>query len=234
MASNTTYLITGANRGSAPITPILTSILGNHVLASALPLPPLSTQLISSNIGIGFGLTRSLLLRPNTTVVATIRSAETSTEGLKGLAVGQGSKLLIVPFTLSLSSLATATASLLAVIAENRIKKIDNLILTAGTGSSFRPILSTTMAEMQEHFEANTLLPIHLFQTLFPLLSPTAKVILISSSLGSIAGMEGAAPSLAYGVSKAGANYFVRKVHFESEGIVAVAVHPGYVPPLFL
>lgn len=34
-------------------------------------------------------------------------------------------------------------------------------------------------------------------------------------------------PSLAYGVSKAAANYFVRKVHFEEKGIVAMAVHPG-------
>jgi norsolorinic acid ketoreductase len=42
--------------------------------------------------------------------------------------------------------------------------------------------------------------------------------------------MEGPAPTLAYGISKAGANYFVRKVHFEHAGIVAVAVHPGFVP----
>jgi norsolorinic acid ketoreductase len=41
--------------------------------------------------------------------------------------------------------------------------------------------------------------------------------------------MEGKAPTLAYGVSKAGANYFVRKVHFEHDGIVALAVHPGWV-----
>lgn len=39
--------------------------------------------------------------------------------------------------------------------------------------------------------------------------------------------MEGGAPTLAYGVSKAGANYFVRKVHFEHEEITALAVHPG-------
>jgi norsolorinic acid ketoreductase len=43
--------------------------------------------------------------------------------------------------------------------------------------------------------------------------------------------MEGAVPSLAYGISKAGANYLVRKVHFEceKEGLVALAIHPGYV-----
>jgi norsolorinic acid ketoreductase len=70
-------------------------------------------------------------------------------------------------------------------------------------------------------------MPIHLFQTLHPLLGNPSKVILVSSSLGSIADMEGAAPTLAYGISKAGANYFIRKVHFEHPSIVAVAIHPG-------
>lgn len=43
--------------------------------------------------------------------------------------------------------------------------------------------------------------------------------------------MEGAVPTLAYGISKAGANYLVRKVHFECEreGLVSLAIHPGYV-----
>lgn len=61
-----------------------------------------------------------------------------------------------------------------------------------------------------------------------------AKFILISSSLGSIGAMESAVPSLAYGFSKAAADYFVRKVHFEEQDITTLAVHPGYVVfPLF-
>ncbi len=55
------------------------------------------------------------------------------------------------------------------------------------------------------------------------------KFIFISSSLGSIAAMEDAAPTLAYGVSKAAANYFVRKIHYEEKRIIALAIHPGYV-----
>lgn len=60
------------------------------------------------------------------------------------------------------------------------------------------------------------------------------KIIYISSALGSIAGMESSVPSLAYGVSKAGGDYFVRKVHFEEEGVVSLALHPGYVFSLLL
>jgi norsolorinic acid ketoreductase len=50
----------------------------------------------------------------------------------------------------------------------------------------------------------------------------------VSSVLGSIGALGGeAGPALAYGVSKAAANFFVRKVHFEHEDVVALAIHPG-------
>ncbi|KAE9371316.1 NAD(P)-binding protein [Stipitochalara longipes BDJ] len=189
-----------------------------------------TTYLITgANRGIGLGLAASLLQRPNTTVIATIRSLTTSTTDLTSLPVAEKSHLLIVPFTLSLSTTSASSETLLSTLAENKITKINTLILNAGLGSSFLPVLQTPLASVVEHFESNTILPITLFQTLYPLLSTPSKVILISSSLGSIRDMEGAAPTLAYGVSKAGANYFVRKVHFEHAAVVALAVHPGWV-----
>lgn len=122
------------------------------------------------------------------------------------------------------------------------IKHINTIIANAGTGTSFHVSNTTPLSSLMENFEINTLGPIMLYQTLYPLLTAKAKgegvagegkFILISSSLGSIAAMEGAVPSLAYGISKAAANYFVRKMHFEERGVVAVAVHPGYVLIIF-
>lgn len=51
----------------------------------------------------------------------------------------------------------------------------------------------------------------------------------MSSVLGSIGELRHAGPSLAYGMSKAAANFLVRKVHFECDGVTAVAIHPGWV-----
>lgn len=67
-----------------------------------------------------------------------------------------------------------------------------------------------------------------MFQAAWPLLEKAKepKFVYVSSGLGSIAAME-KVPCLAYGVSKAAANFFVRKVHFECPDMVAVAVHPG-------
>lgn len=105
------------------------------------------------------------------------------------------------------------------------------MIANLGIGEDFKSALDTTPESILKHIETNTLAPISLFQSLFPLLSKSQepRFILISSSLGSIGDMEGATPTLAYGISKAGANYFVRKVHFEHENIVSLAIHPGWV-----
>lgn len=116
--------------------------------------------------------------------------------------------------------------------AEHGIACIDTVIASAGLGASFQSSLATPLAAVVDHFHTNTLGPLALFHALYPLLDAreggeAAKFVLVSSSLGSIGDMEGRTPSLAYGVSKAGANYFVRKVHFECPGITAFAIHPG-------
>ncbi|KAF7869912.1 hypothetical protein EAF04_004696 [Stromatinia cepivora] len=134
------------------------------------------------------------------------------------------------------------------------VSRIDVLILNAGTATSFETVKEARMQELMEHFEINTISPIQTYQTLRSLLLvpfPASvegenevekiegeaegrvkekKIIYMSSSLGSIGAISNAIPSLAYGMSKASANYFVRKCHFEEgEWVVALALHPGWV-----
>jgi norsolorinic acid ketoreductase len=118
---------------------------------------------------------------------------------------------------------------MVTALSQEGITHIDTIIANAGAGETFQSTISTPLSELRQSFEVNTLGPIKLFQAACPLLKRSAnpKFIFISSSLGSIGAMEGNVPSLAYGVSKAAANYFVRKVHFEHEEVTAVAVHPG-------
>jgi norsolorinic acid ketoreductase len=174
-------------------------------------------------------LTESLLRRPNTTVIATTRSSSVDASALQGLPTAANTKLVIT--TLS-SNADTGAAAVIDEISKQGISHIDTVVANAGLGDAFHPVLATPVDEIRLNFEVNTLGPIKLFQAAFPLLEKATnpKFILISSVLGSIGGTEGElarAPTLAYGVSKAGANYFVRKVHCEHENVVAVAVHPG-------
>jgi norsolorinic acid ketoreductase len=165
-------------------------------------------------------------LRPNTTVIATVRSSNTSTTELALLPCATNSKLIIT--TLSSAS-DTDAAAMVNTLSQQGITHIDNIIANAGAGETFESTISTPLSELRQSFEINALGPIKLFQAAYPLFQKSAnpKFIFISSSLGSIGAMEGNVPSLAYGVSKAAANYFVRKIHFEHEEVTAVAVHPG-------
>lgn len=213
------------------------------------------------NTGIGLHLTRTLLLRENTTVVATKRSSATSSPNLDGLQRARGSRLIIIPLAYSrdeggdgIQAKRDTVYDLVERLRGVGVERIDILILNAGAATSFESVRETRTSELLEMFEVNTVWPVQIWQVVRPLLvglsteigeksgpagarkgnnipQITKKIIYISSALGSITGIDDATPSLAYGISKAGANYFVRKVHFEegNEGtrVVCLALHPG-------
>lgn len=111
------------------------------------------------------------------------------------------------------------------------------MISCAGGGWEFESVKATGLESLMGHFALNCAGTLVLFHATRDLLLTEVgrdgegggerKFILISSSLGAIGEMEGAIPSLAYGVGKAGANYLLRKLAFEEKGMVAVAIHPG-------
>lgn len=200
--------------------------------------PPSFHPLTQPHPGIGLGLTASLLLRPNHTIIATIRNSSTPTVELLALPKAEGSDLVIVYFDIptDIKELEKQGAGLKNQL-QGKVGWIDTVISCAGLGRDFESVKDTGLASLGEHFWANCGGSLVLFQATRDLLLVEKsgdgkevgerKFILISSSLGSIGDMEGAIPSLAYGVSKAGANYFLRKVAFEEGGLVALAVHPG-------
>jgi norsolorinic acid ketoreductase len=210
MLSKIVYLVTGANRGLPLFNPFF-----RHITCLASDLLP----------GIGLGLVASLLLRPNTVVVATVRSDTTPTDELRGHSLAEGSQLVV----LTLSSVSDkSAASLVANLPAFGITHIDTVIANAGSGVSFQPTLATSLLSLRNDFEVNTLGPVKLFQATYPLLkeSPKPKFVLISSALGSIGYMD-ESPNLSYGVSKVAANFLIKKVHLEHNDIASLAVHPG-------
>ncbi|EHL01550.1 putative Aflatoxin biosynthesis ketoreductase nor-1 [Glarea lozoyensis 74030] len=205
-------------------------------------MPPNTTYLVTgANRGIGHALAAALLLRPHTTVIGTLRPSA-SASSLQALSTAEGSTLIITPLEISASSasaIESATQSLHDHLLTQGVSSIDVLIASAGLGTAFHATKDTALEDVTAHFHINTLGPLSLYQSLRPLLlaSTQKKFIVISSSLGSIQDMEDAAPTLAYGVSKAGVNYVVRKVHFEEDEVVGLAVHPGIgyeTPPMGL
>jgi norsolorinic acid ketoreductase len=176
-------------------------------------------------VGIGLGLVSSLLLRSNTTVIATVRLDTTPTNDLQALPAAEGSQLVI----LILSSTSDISAiALVASLPAHGVTHIDTIIANAGSGETFKPVLATSLSSLRDDFEVNTLGPVKLFQATYPLLkeSSNPKFVVISSALGSIGYMH-PSPNLSYGVSKVAVNFLVKKIHIEHENIASLAVHPG-------
>jgi len=105
---------------------------------------------------------------------------------------------------------------------------VDVVIANAGVATHFGTVATTPLAEVRSHFAINAVGPVVLFQAVLPLLqaAPRPKFVVVSSNGGSIGGMRGE-PIGAYGASKAMVNYFVRKIHFENEWLIAFPLHPG-------
>lgn len=165
-------------------------------------------------------------------MVATVRNETTDVASLKALPKGDGSNLIITYLSISTTStseIENAHKALAESLKAHGIEKIDVLIANAGVGSSFKSTLETPLSSVLTDFYANTLGPISLYQTLLPFLkgSTDPKFIIIGSILGSIGAMAPGAPSLGYGVSKAGVHYAAKKIHNEEDKIVVLTVHPG-------
>ncbi len=111
---------------------------------------------------------------------------------------------------------------------------LDLLINNAGiaTPPNEQRIEDISEADIRAVFEVNTLGPLRVAQELFPLLraSTNAKVVMISSNAGSIAG-QGGGRGVPYCVSKAGLNMLTKLLSFHcaADGAAIVAIHPGWV-----
>ena len=110
--------------------------------------------------GIGLELTKILLQRPRTTVIATARSKVTDLDDLNGVKpfMHGTSGLLIVQLEVS-SDCDLAEVNALNCLQKNYplLTHIDVVIANAGTGKEFNTVLTTPMSSMREDFEVNTL-----------------------------------------------------------------------------
>jgi len=189
------------------------------------------TYLITgANRGIGKGLLEAFVARPNTTVIAAVRNTASSTEALKAVPVGTGSKIIIVKIDSTVDSDPAAAVEELKT--KHNITHIDILLSNAGLMDIVAPVLDTPPDQVRKHLEVNTIAPLILLQAFKALLdaSSAPKFLVITSSIGSIGDMENIpVPFFAYGLSKAAANYFVRKVAFENPTLVSAAFNPGWV-----
>ncbi|PGH33415.1 hypothetical protein GX50_03804 [[Emmonsia] crescens] len=194
-----------------------------------------------TNRGIGLGLVKTYLARPNTTVIGFVRNSAGASMLRDATCTatatrGTNSILYTIEIDFSdptISNLPEKIRELVLIGTEN-ISHINTLILSAATQTPMVPTLSITAADLLKSLEVNTVAPLMTFQALWPLLHAAEgpkKLIMLSSSLASIGAQEPLAGS-AYAMSKVAMNWATKSLHEQidaCEGLVSVAIHPGWV-----
>ncbi|KAH8668394.1 hypothetical protein BX600DRAFT_434934 [Xylariales sp. PMI_506] len=204
-----------------------------------------------ANSGLGLGLVKSLLARPSTTVIGTVRNAAAAASLEKEFAAaasalsvsGSSSALHIVQLDFTTAPEPHQVRDAVVAAAGPSLDHVDVLICNAGLCPPLVSAAATGAADMRTAFETNAIAPLMVFQGLWPLLQKRSssssssssstsapKLIMVSSSVGSI-GQQEPLPGGAYGASKAALNWVTRSLHLqhEADGLVAVALHPGWV-----
>ncbi len=213
MSSTTTILITGANRGQK----------ANH----RFPVPPSTTATNVVVLGIGHALLATYLARPRTTVIAGVRDPNHATSReLLSLPKGSSSRLIVVK--IDSASETDAAAAVRQLQSTHNITNLELVIANAGIAQRHSTVADTKPAEFLEHVAVNVGGPVLLFQAVLPLLHKGSKFVTMSSSAGSIGGIElRPVPNAPYGASKAALNYITRKAHFEHEDLIIFPIDPG-------
>ena len=190
-----------------------------------------------ANRGLGLGLTKSLLSRPSTTVIGTVRNDEAAASlkaDTDSITSANGTTLHIVKLDFSTAIPTEKILEAFPAAVGSGLSHIDVLINNAAVGPPFVPSVELRAEDLRAAFETNTIAPLLVFQALWPLLrrSPTGrpKLVMMSSSVGCVTEME-PLPGGAYGPSKAALNYLTKSLHtqHEADGLVALALHPGWV-----
>jgi NAD(P)-dependent dehydrogenase (short-subunit alcohol dehydrogenase family) len=168
--------------------------------------------------GLGLALASRFAARPGAHVYAVAREPDASAE-LKALVAERGGSVSVVRADVADADAGQTIAAALGSAS------VDLLINNAGVGGT--EFGKTTQDDLIELFKINTFGPLLVTQALRPKLAANAKVVNITSVLGSIA--QAGSGYFTYGMSKAALNMLSKKLAAELDGVAVLSLHPGWV-----
>jgi norsolorinic acid ketoreductase len=185
--------------------------------------------------GLGRGVVEAFLLRPNHTVIATVRNLASATaKSLEILPKAEGTSLIVVKIDSETEDDAQAAINTLQQ--DHGITHLDIVIANAGISPYFSRVEEIDTKVMREMMDVNAFGTLVLLKAVYPLLKSTAdggigkpRFVAISTIAATLGGLEHNTPFLlgAYGASKIVVNYVVRRAQFESPWLNAFVLDPG-------
>ncbi|KAK4441893.1 hypothetical protein QBC34DRAFT_314246 [Podospora aff. communis PSN243] len=181
--------------------------------------------------GLGLQNVRHLSTNPSNTIFALVRSLTGDISALQSVQSTSAAKIHILDCdTASESSISALPAQIKSLAPDTVIDVLINnaaILHTAEQNS-----LTLTTEVLMSHMTTNVMGPALLTSTLLPLLSPTAKIVNITSGLASLGLLSDGtidAVATAYSISKAALNMLtVHQAKQLPEGMVVVCLDPGH------
>lgn len=181
-------------------------------------------------LGIGNGFVKKYLARPYTTVIGTVCDpSATASKALHDLPKAEGSRIIVVKIKIT-----SETDALEAIkrLSTHNIDHVDIVVANAGIFSlpTFQKVSEMKTSDLLHHCDVNVAGTIRLFQAVLPLLEKATapKFVAVSSVVATITEMECVPFTISsYVALKAALSFLVGRIHFENEGLIAFAVHPG-------
>ena len=180
-----------------------------------------------ANRGLGLEFVRQLLARGDHVIAACREPGRAS--ALNALAGEHPGRLQLLPLDIADARSRSALVAELPLVLDAG-DRIDLLLNTAGVLHSGERFGTLDEANLEHSFRVNAMGPLLLTQVLAPLLADGARVVNLSSRLGSIALTERfGTPS--YNISKAALNMatVLLSQALAERGIVGAAFSPGWV-----
>ena len=191
-------------------------------------MTPARVVITGANRGLGLEFTRQLAARGDR-VFALVRDPDRA-EDLRVLSTRSEADVSVLECNVTDDSAVEDAAT--------RVRDdeggVEMIINSAGAMGDRGELESIDLETILDLVDVNTLGPLRVARAFLPLLrrgnGTPPRVINLTSLMGSVAD-NGSGGSYAYRISKAGLNMAVRNMahDFEDDGIVAVAIHPGWV-----
>ena len=192
-----------------------------------MDIRPRTTLVTGANRGLGLEFVRQLLARGDHVIAACREPGRAS--ALNALAGEHPGRLQLLPLDIANARSRAALASELPLVLDDG-GRIDLLLNNAGVLHSGERFGTLDETNLEHSFRVNAMGPLLLTQALAALLADGARVVNLSSRLGSIALTERfGTPS--YNISKAALNMatVLLSQALAERGIVVAAFSPGWV-----
>ncbi|KAJ6124884.1 Short-chain dehydrogenase/reductase SDR [Penicillium samsonianum] len=192
-------------------------------------MAPIIVLITGANRGLGLGLVKGFIAKPDHIVIAAVRDPEHSTaQALAELSTGEGSRVIVVKYEASVEQSAFDTVK---EATDQGISHLDIVVANAGIAKLYPLVKDVKRADIVEHIDVNVLSAVSLYQATRNLLQKSTgkPIYAIMGSGGGGLARQPPVPNAAYGASKSIINWYGVRINAEDEWLNAFVLDPGWV-----